>query len=111
MGKETVFCFLAALGIVLLGWSAFGYFLLPMRHSMISVYVLQGEESSLEHQIRCWLWLRFAGFAAGSLLLLDIGAEATAVQIAKQFTIKHKFVYYVNIQREMEFVPWNERRS
>lgn len=111
MGKETVFCFLAALGIVLLGWAVFGQLLLPARRNMLSVFVLIGEEPALEQQIRCWLWLRFAGLAVGDLLMLDIGAGETAAKIAKQFTIKYKYIYYANISQEMESVPWNERRS
>ena len=101
MAADTVFCFLAALGVVWLGWLLLGGLLLPVRRTAVSVFLLTGAEPGLEQELRCWLWLHAAGLQKGQLFLLDAGASAEAGEVARRFADCYSFITYFSLS-EME---------
>lgn len=101
MFQETILCYFAAFGIILLGWLAFGVFLFPLRRQCVSVFYLYGTEQGIEQQIRCWLWLRSLHLCAADLILLDAGASDEAGSIARRFAAQYPCIFYFSLS-EME---------
>ena len=83
---QTIFCVLAALGLVLLLWLIFGAFVLPTRPKqgrMAWLWQAEGDEAALLRQYEAYVWLRESGVAPEQLVLWDAGLEPEALRLAQ----------------------------
>lgn len=80
---------LAAAGLLLFVWAAFGWCVCPPRHDAETIYRLQADEPQLERQVQAFVWSRKSGLAGGRLVLLggqeSAGTAALAAKLAAQY--------------------------
>lgn len=85
---QTVFCILAALGLVLSLWLLFGARALPFRPRRGQIAWLwraEGNEEALLRQYEAYAWLRESGLGPMRLILWDAGLEPAARHLAQQW--------------------------
>ncbi len=83
---QTIFCILAALGLVLLLWLLFGAFVLPLRPKRGQIAWLwraEGSEAALQKQYEAYAWLRESGLCPSRLILWDAGLDPDALRLAR----------------------------
>lgn len=83
---QTIFCVLAACGLVLVIWVLFGGLLLPLRPRRGRIALLwqaAGDERALRRSYRALVWLRESGLGPRELILWDGGLTPEARQVAE----------------------------
>ena len=85
---QTVFCVLAALGLVLLLWLIFGMAVLPRRPKrgqLAWLWQAEGDGATLLRQYEAYAWLRETGLCPERLILWDAGLDPEARRMVQHW--------------------------
>ena len=80
---QCIAVFLAAFGLVSLGWLALGALLLPGVCPARMVVDAQGDGGGLEQTVKALLWLRRTGLWWGEVVIRDCGLDAGGLALAR----------------------------
>lgn len=80
---EVVIAFLAAGGLLVLGWFLFGRLLVPVTgESVFAVVSAEGAGERLEHDVAGLLWIRSGGLAKFTIVIVDDGLDSAGLAVA-----------------------------
>lgn len=101
---------LAAAGLLLFLWAAFGWCVMPPRREAVTIYRLSAHEPQLERQVQAFVWSHGSGLAAGRLLLAG-GAEPPEISaLAQRLADRYGCVEYRRCTDCQESMEWNRNR-
>ena len=80
---QCIAVFLAAFGLVSLGWLALGLLLLPGSCAARMVVCAEGDGGGLEQTVKALLWLRRTGLWWGEVVIRDRGLDAGGLALAR----------------------------
>ena len=81
---EVIVAFLAAGGLLALGWFLFGQLLAPVAgEKVFAVIPARGAGERLEHDVSGILWLRAGGMARMTVVIVDDGLDCDGLAVAK----------------------------
>ena len=81
---EVFVALLAVWGLVSLGWLVLGRLVMPQEPGeWLSVLAAQGDGETLEQSVRGLIWLRCAGVATGTIVILDRGLSPEGKRLAQ----------------------------
>lgn len=80
---EIIVAFLAAGGLLALGWFLFGRLLSPVAgENVFAVIPARGAGDRLEHDVSGILWLRAGGMARMTVVIVDDGLDCEGLAVA-----------------------------
>lgn len=80
---QVIVAFLAAGGLLALGWFLFGRLLSPIAgESVFAVIPARGAGERLEHDVSGVLWLRAGGMARMTVVIVDDGLDGEGLAVA-----------------------------
>lgn len=80
---EIIVAFLAAGGLLALGWFLFGRLLSPVAgENVLAVIPAKGAGERLEHDVSGVLWLRAGGMARMTVVIVDAGLDCEGLAVA-----------------------------
>lgn len=80
---EIVIAFLAAGGLLVLGWFLFGRLLVPVAgENVFAVVRAKGSGERLEHDVAGLMWLRSGGLARVTIVIVDDGLDSMGLAVA-----------------------------
>lgn len=91
---ETVVAFLAAGGLLALGWILFGRLLVPVGEDTFAVVWARGAGETLEHDLSGLLWLRAGGMARMTIVVVDGGLDNEGLALATALLEREPEVYF-----------------
>lgn len=81
---EVFVALLAVWGMVSLGWLVLGRLVMPQEpEEWLSVLPARGDGETLEQSVRGLIWLRCAGVATGTIVILDQGLSPEGERLAQ----------------------------
>ncbi len=80
---QCIAVFLAAFGLVSLGWLALGLLLLPGSCAARMVVCAEGDGGGLEQTVKGLLWLRRSGLWRGEVVIEDCGLDGDGAALAR----------------------------
>ena len=88
----VLICALWCVGILGLVWCLAGWFLLPLAGNQMTVLFPDGNDGSLERQLRTIEWLRSAGLSKGTVFVLCDDLDSTQRREAALFAEKRFYL-------------------
>ncbi len=80
---EVLLALLAVVGLLSIGWLAFGYILSPAGGvESITLIPGKGDGEAMEQSVRGAIWLRGGGLMGGRILIVDCGLTSQGRSVA-----------------------------
>ena len=84
MFGQVFLVFLAACGVILLGWALLGLLLEPVfGREMVTLYFVRGNGEGMEQRVRAYGWLRDGKITGGRMVLVDCGLTKSGLDAAQ----------------------------
>lgn len=86
---EIVLSLLAVMGLMSIGWLAFGHLLAPAGGRRACVVIpAHGDGGGLEQAVTGMLWLRGGGLMSAPILMVDCGLDAEGKAVAAALCLR-----------------------